>query len=268
MRTKQLSIILSLVFTAVMTLDAMAWGGLGHRTIAEIAERHLTPTAKANIEKYTGGTPLADYSIWLDMVRKNEPYYAELTDGWHASIVTADCKSLHEVREKYRKGRDAVSVTLMYEEMFRHREKLTDSAVMVAIKAIVHMVGDMHCPANVRYTDNDNGCKFNVTYLGYDRTYHRVWDASILNYGHKKWSYQQYADKLDTYNAKEIKRVTAGWLEDWMEENGRVVRPTLDWVKPGDELYLDFVEKAQPMAHELIQKAGYRLAKVLNVFFK
>ena len=268
MKVRHLTTILTLALTVVMTIDAMAWGGLGHRTIAEIAERHLTPTAKANIEKYTGGTPLADYSIWLDLVRKNEPYYAELTDGWHAAIVDANCKTSHEIREKYRKGRDAVSVTLMYEEMFRNRSKLSDSTVMVALKAIVHMVADFHCPAHVRYTDNENGCKFNIVYLGYDRSYHKVWDTSILTYNHKKWTYQQYADKLDNYTPKQIKKVTSGWLEDWLEESGRGVRPTLEWVKPGDYLDVDFIEKAQPLAHEQLQKAGYRLAKVLNIFFK
>ena len=256
------------LLSLISTFEAAAWGGLGHRTIAEIAERHLTPTAKANIEKYTGGTPLAEYSVWLDMVRKEDPYYAELTDGWHAAIVDENCKTSHELREKHRNGRDAVTVTLMYEEMFRNREKLTDSTVMVALKAIVHMVADFHCPAHVRYTDNNNGCKFDITFLGRERTLHKVWDTSILTYGHKKLSYQQYADKLDTYSPKQIKKVTNGWLEDWLEESGRVVRPTLEWVKPGDFLYEDFVEKAQPLAHDQARKAGYRLAKVLNIFFK
>ena len=52
---------------------AMGWGRLGHRTIAEIAERNLTPKAKANIEKYTGGTPLWKYSLW-----RSEEHTSEL----------------------------------------------------------------------------------------------------------------------------------------------------------------------------------------------
>ena len=30
---------------------AFGWGRVGHRTVAEIAERNLTPKAKANIER-------------------------------------------------------------------------------------------------------------------------------------------------------------------------------------------------------------------------
>ena len=39
------------VLALVVAFDAMAWGGLGHRTVAEIAERNLTKKAKANIDK-------------------------------------------------------------------------------------------------------------------------------------------------------------------------------------------------------------------------
>ena len=46
------------IMMAALSSSAMAWGSLGHRTIAEIAERNLTPEAKANIERYTKGTPL------------------------------------------------------------------------------------------------------------------------------------------------------------------------------------------------------------------
>ena len=67
-------------FIALATLlipqIALGWGQLGHRTIAEIAERNLTPKAKANIEKYTAGTPLWKYSLFVDEERNN-PLYKE-----------------------------------------------------------------------------------------------------------------------------------------------------------------------------------------------
>ena len=51
-----------------------AWGYIGHKAIAEIAERNLTPKAKANIEHYTKGTPLHEYSLWMDEVVATPPY--------------------------------------------------------------------------------------------------------------------------------------------------------------------------------------------------
>lgn len=255
------------LFAIVASLNAMAWGGLGHRTVAEIAERNLTPKAKANIEKYTGGTPLAKYSTWMDTL-KDQPELKQATRGWHASIVDENCRTSQELRDKYRNGRDAVSGILELEQLLKKREKLSDSVVMFALKSIIHMVGDFHCPAHLRYTDNRNEGKFTVIRKNKRLSLHSVWDTRVLTYNHPKWSYEKYADKLNTYTPKQIKKATKGWVEDWLEDAGRDIRPTLEWVSKGDTLTDEFFVKAQPLAHFEVQKAGYRLAKVLNTLFK
>ena len=61
-------LLLSLLLTFGLHADCAAWGTVGHRAIAEVAQRHLTPKAKAAIERYTGGTPLAEYAVFMDEV--------------------------------------------------------------------------------------------------------------------------------------------------------------------------------------------------------
>ena len=78
---KKITLILSLAIAIPQM--AMAWGYIGHKAIAEIAERNLTPTAKANIEHYTKGTPLHEYSLWMDEIVATPPYDKALA-GWHA----------------------------------------------------------------------------------------------------------------------------------------------------------------------------------------
>ncbi|MBQ7856773.1 MAG: S1/P1 nuclease [Alistipes sp.] len=259
--------ILTLALALMASYEVSAWGRLGHRTIAEIAERHLTPQAKANIEKYTHGTPLADYSLWMDEVR-NTPEYKKPTSGWHASIVDEKCHTSQELRNKHRKGRDSVTGIIDLSELLKNRQELSDSTVMFAIKCLVHMVGDFHCPSHLRYTDFANKGHQKITYLGRETTLHKAWDTGIIAYNHKKWSYQRYADKLDCYTKKQIKAVTKGDVERWMEDAARDVRPSIHWVKDGDVLGEEFTKKALPLAEQQIQKAGYQLAKVLNTLFK
>ena len=55
------------LFAIVASLNALAWGGLGHRTVAEIAERNLTPKAKANIEIYK-------HRVWIYFCNCNHLY--------------------------------------------------------------------------------------------------------------------------------------------------------------------------------------------------
>ena len=259
--------IIAIALALLINFDVAAWGGLGHRTIAEIAERHLTPQAKANIEKYTNGTPLADYAVWMDQVRKT-PEYKKATAGWHASIVDERCRTSQKLRDERRKGRDAVTGILTLSEQLKNRQELSDSTVMFAIKCLVHMVADFHCPSHLRYTDCNNSGNEEITYLGKEMILHKAWDTAVIAYSHKKWTYKQYADKLDSYTPRQIKAVTKGWAEEWLEDAARDIRPSIYWVKEGDVLGEKFTKKALPLAELEIQKAGYRLAKVLNTLFK
>jgi hypothetical protein len=261
--------ILSILVVAT-SFDVFAWGGLGHRTIAELAERYLTPQAKANIDKYTGGKPISAYATWMDQ-SSNPEYFRRYTRNWHASIVDADNRATQEVRDKFRKG-DAVTATLMFTEMFKEREKLTDSVVMFALKCLVHMVGDIHCPSHMRYADVNNGRGFDlgveVFYFDNWQKLHKVYDTSLIASNNPGIKPKEYAEKLDTYSKKQIKAVTEGWIERWHEDAARDIRVAVPWVKHGDQLSDDFDKKALPLAEMELQKAGYRLAKVLNTLFK
>lgn len=254
----------------IATIDVMAWGTLGHCTIAEIAERNLTKKAKANIEVYTKGNPLSSYAMWMDRVGKDPVLGRKgATRGWHASLVDENCKTSQELRNKYRKGRDSATGLLEMAKVISDRKNQTDSMVMFALKSVIHMVGDMHCPAHLRYTDNKNACWFDVYYHGKKMLLHTAWDNNILQRKFKREAYREYADYLNTLSKKQIKKAANGWVEDWLEDAGRDIRPTLDWgVKKGDKLGEEFDKKALPLAELQVQKAGYRLAKYLNSVFK
>ena len=55
---------------------------------------------------------------------------------------------------------------------------------------------------------------------------------------------------------------------DWERENARNCKVIYDWAAPGAVLGDDFKLAAWSLADSQIQKAGYRLASVLNAIFK
>src|ERR1700743_3001313 len=65
----------------VISIALLSWGVTGHRTVGKIAEKHLTPKARAAVEDLLGGASLADVSTWADEVR-NHPEYHQ-TGPWH-----------------------------------------------------------------------------------------------------------------------------------------------------------------------------------------
>ena len=64
-----------LVGLAVLPLPAAAWGGEGHRLIAEIAESRLSEPARIEVTRLLAlepGASLASVSTWADEFRSRQ----------------------------------------------------------------------------------------------------------------------------------------------------------------------------------------------------
>ena len=53
----------------VNLIESAAWGQIGHSTIAQVAQDHLTPEAKQALHKYLDGLPLAIIASDADVYR-------------------------------------------------------------------------------------------------------------------------------------------------------------------------------------------------------
>lgn len=264
----------TIIAVALLLLPQIAfgWGRLGHRTIAEIAERNLTPKAKANIEKYTGGTPLWKYSLFVDEYR-NHPDYKKALEGFHASIADSDCTSPQIVRDRYRGGKDGVTAMNNFRDQLKNYKELPDSVVLYAIKCISHIIADFNCPSHVRYVDNANKGDFMAVFNGKKVGVHRFWDTWLIESLQKqrgqKIDHKLYADHLNTLSKKEIKKVTKGWAQEWFEEAARSCRPVIYWIdnRTIETMNQEFLDKATPLVESQMQKAGYQMAAALNEIF-
>ena len=253
----------------LLCVPSSGWGRLGHAAIAEIAERHLTKKAKENIERYTGGTHLWEYSHWMDDVVKTPPYDVKLA-GWHASVCTPDCVCSPAVRLEVRGLRDGVSAMEFWRECLADRKDVPDSTVLLGIKCIIHIIGDFHCPAHVRFSDNVNDLKYPVSFFGKPMdTLHRVWDFKLIERGSGFVfdNFREYATRLDTWNKRQIRMATKGWAREWFEDCARDVRPIVGTVPEGAALGQEFVDGNIGLAELELRKAGYQLAKALNIIF-
>jgi hypothetical protein len=60
---------------------ALTWGPLGHRTVAYLAQNHLTPDGAAYVSYLLNGSDISDGAVWPDWY-KNTPAGWK-TRGWH-----------------------------------------------------------------------------------------------------------------------------------------------------------------------------------------
>ena len=241
-----------ILFLLLAAREIRAFGLAGHAAIACIAEHHLTPRARANIMRYTDHRSIVYYASWMDEWRRSKGY--EFTTHWHAGTVDAEFRSTPAVREASGAKGDCVVAVEQSIALLSEYDKLDDSTVLVHIKYLVHLLGDMHCPTHVYYyPDNMTLGKFPVKLHGVETNYHKIWDGQLLDSRHKFWGFQDYRHALDNYTDEEIARMTEG--------------TPVEWLQPGDELGQEFYNARAPFAEYQLVLSGYRLAKVLNALF-
>ena len=147
-------------------------------------------------------------------------------------------------------------------ERLRDYRNLDDSTVVVNLRYVIHLVGDMHCPSHVNYQQS----RMRVLFYGVDTQYHALFDGGILDRKHR-WGYMEYKHQLDRYSRREREALAAGTPDDWFAESRRECAVIYDWAAPGDKLGLSFCNKAIGLLDHQLIKASYRLAKVLNELF-
>ena len=280
--------ILSIVMVALSVHTASAWGALGHRTIASIAEKHLTPEAKAATDKYLKAS-LPSVALWMDRTaswtkkRKGHIPGWEQTSTWHTLVVDEKCR-VSDVRTPKGSGNLVPSVKMCVENLKNYRN-LTDSAVVVNLKCLVHMMGDMHCPTHIYFLEfpdcfpgpkDANGKRkpardrINVYYNDKKMTYHSFWDGPAIAdiYPEHKSDYKFYTEAFDKASTKQKAKFCKGTINDWVYDSAKNCRPAYNEVAAGDTLDRDFILSYSKLTQRQCLKAGCRLAYLLNEIFK
>ena len=238
---------------------AFGWGRMGHDAVAYIAECNLTPKALKRITEILDGRSIVYYSSWMDDVRATPPY--RHTTHWHTAPVNERLE--YDDNLLTSKGNVIYALELVLDKLSEWKT-LDDSTLVVSVRQLVHMVGDMHCPAHAKLPDISG--KYDIVLSGKEVSYHSVWDSQIIERKHK-WYYTEWQQQLDRCTKKEKKAIGEGSVRDWFRDTAHITRHVYDKVPCGSEQGADFLNEMAPVAERQILKAGYRLAKILNEIF-
>ena len=237
-----------------------AWGQKGHDTVAAIAERHLTPATAAAIDSLLGGKSIVYYANWLDNA-SHTPKYA-YSKTWHYKNIDAD--QTYETAPKNAQGDVVTALNREIGILMNPRESRDEHEL--AVKMIVHLVGDAHQPMHLGRLSDLGGNKTEVKYFDRETNLHSVWDSSVLEGGHK-WSFTEWAEQLDRVPEQEQKSIVAGDIDDWARESYDIARQIYYTTPPGTVISYDYIAEWTPVIESRLTRAGLRLAEVLNSIF-
>ena len=246
---------------ALLTVFAgFAWGQKGHDVVAYIAENHLTPTTKAAVESALDGKSMVYYANWLDDA-SNTPQYS-YSKTWHYKNIDAGIK--YEDMTLNPKG-DVV--TAINEQIAKLKsKKLSSEEEALALKMIIHLVGDIHQPMHMGHLSDLGGNKVYVKYFGRDRKLHGIWDTDLVESVHN-WSYTEWQQQIDRLSKEAVKVLCGKTPDDWAKETFHYATMVYDQTPDGTKVSYDYLRFARPIIEQQLLYGGSRLADVLNSIY-
>jgi hypothetical protein len=250
--------LLALAVIAALPAQAFAWGSGGHAIVAEIASRHLSARAKAEVSALLAGqgqASLAGISLWADMVKAlgitHEPSHVVRLPLDHSAYDPAKvCKT----------GRCATAAVETYSAILRDRSK-PGADRLAALKYLVHLVGDLHQPL---HTSADTGGRA-VAVSGEKTTLHAVWDAAIIDSRQTDW--RALVALVETAPTGPVEPSTpVGWALEGRDIARDMIfaDARLAAARHGALLPAGYLDDNWPIVRTRLKQAGLRLALLLD----
>lgn len=245
-------LILSLLFSSRI----VAWGERGHQIIAQVAKSCLSQSVRDSVQFYLGKMSFKESAVWMDKIKRDKTYTHMRT--WHYINLEKD--------EKYHREADHLNVVTQLEKAIQfllHDPKKEKNKVMMQLRILFHLIGDIHQPLHCGYGSDKGGNHEDVDFMGQSSNLHRVWDSDIIAKGKigMKVCYA-YANELSEKDKKGFCNTN---VESWMNESRALLPQVYAFDKKLlDQNYLD--KNAAVVKHQLV-KAGIRLAYILDKAF-
>jgi hypothetical protein len=285
---------LLLVFAALAASPAKvtAWGDDGHKAVALIAEHYLMPDAKRQVDALLAADTdnltqhdIADAATWADRYReanhRRDNY--EATRRWHYVDLEIDDPDI-DAACYGRKPLPADTPASLGDKNACVVDKINQFAAelaapdtdveerILALKFLLHFVGDLHQPLHAADHGDAGGNKVRVTVDGFDHKardeLHGYWDKQFVEaLGRPPSALARHL--LAQITPQQAAQWQQGAADDWAWEAFNIAiddvygDPPLSKDAP-QHLDAAYVERAERAVTLQLCRAGVRLAVVLN----
>jgi len=230
-----------------------AWGRAGHQIVGHVADNYTSEKTKAAIHKILGDESLSEAAIWMDDMMSDDRY--KYMDHWH-----------YVKKDEHLENNGLIMVE-KFAKMLKD-ENTSDKDRVLALRAITHIVGDLHTPLHCGYIKDAGGntVKLKWVHPSSKTNLHKVWDTDMI-----KMKMKTEAD----YSNDLVSEIKDHDVSEW----SAVTDPKI-WVDESqsylDEVYKfegKHIDKEYYNAHIAtvdlrLSQSGVRLANLLNSIFE
>jgi len=266
---------------ALVAAKARAWGDVGHRVVGELAWRRLSPAAQAAVSEALteqGYETLADGATWPDTFARRSPEYDPMKP-FHYVNVDARAPSYQRARD-CPNGCVVTALTQFITLLGSKDPPLSLDERRRAIYWIAHLMGDIHQPLHIAHPDGKGGTATLLSFFDAQdrRSAHWIWDFGLIEkrpsapktplVGAASADARAYLMLTDQLMAG----LTPAKLRAWqavtspeaLANEGLSVARRYAYLQSGDHVDETYEKTRWPIVAEQLQKAGVRLATVLE----
>lgn len=265
-------LLLTLLLVFAFSSNARAWGDLGHTVVCEIAFRLAVPDTRRAIRKLIQADPQFDTfgeaCTFPDHPRKRPTEHFINLPRNSKGLTSDECPQADECLLTAIRN----DASILSSKSERPQDKL------IALKFLGHWVGDIHQPLHVSFEDDRGGN--NITASGAcSNNLHSAWDSCLVE--------RAVGDDVSGAATNLIDAITPAMKEHWSDSDPK------DWANESfaiaeavktkycvmhgqscdsstsDSVEIDdaYIEANIPIVREQLQKAGVRLAHLLDRAF-
>ncbi len=258
-----------LVIAIFLVPQSHAWGRLGHRLTAAVAEEYLTDDARRGVEQILHHQSMIDVSDWADRIRPSRRYLT-----WHYA-TWPDVDSVHPAPHSKGQLYGAIQHCLRVLNPTAHH---TNAERLTALKLLIHLVADAHQPLHIGNGKDVGGNRCLVRWFSRRKpvNFHKIWDTYLV-----KATLRQDPILVEESLHLQPRLITA-WqntpILEWLHESRRwhariypknahpfcQYRPKKLPFETLPHLGDAYVQRMMPIVKQRIWQGGVRLAHLLN----
>jgi hypothetical protein len=252
---------------------ALAWGDTAHQVICEIAFRLARPATQAEIQRLILSDPAAafpDFSescVLPDHPRtRNSEHYINLPRN-STGLSSDECPL----------AKKCVLTAILSDLRIVSSKDETDAKRRIALEFLGHWVGDIHQPLHVSFEEDHGGNYIKVS--GCRGNLHAVWDKCLVAYAVGRNVPKAVAALMQTITPEMQVLWASSSPRDWANETFALAKAASTRYcvmhdrscDPPSEKKLkitsEYIETNKLVVREQLQKAGVRLAHMLDAAF-
>tara|TARA_A100001037_G_C15153953_1_gene642116 strand:+ start:5512 stop:6270 length:759 start_codon:yes stop_codon:yes gene_type:complete len=247
---------ITLIFS-LFSQSVYGWGKTGHRVVGKVANTYLTKNAQMQIKRILGHNDLSRVSTWADEI-KSDPDWKHAWN-WHFCTIPDG--------EDYETGKytgDAVEKIKEFSGVLKNF-KASKEDKKVALKFLVHLIGDLHQPLHVGKGNDKGGNDIKVKWFGEETNLHSIWDYHLIE--HQKLSYTEYTEYLLLgIDYGDVRSWQGDTLLTYINESKELRNQCYDFFD--ENLKWEYFYKNKALLEKRLLQGGIRLSGELNRIFK